>query len=75
MGLVLQNFAFGTLFDGEDPSAANGFPIRGNVLEGISAEIKKLLNFGVHGFFPLGPVGTGHDFLEGFRIIREVGDC
>ena len=69
MGLVLQNFAFETLFDGEDPSAANGLPIGRNILEGVCAKIKELLDLGIHGFFPFRPIGTGHDLFERFQVI------
>ena len=69
MGLVLQNFAFGTLFDGEDPSAANGLLIGRNILEGVCAKIKELLDFGIHGFFLFRPVRTRHDLFERFQVI------
>ena len=35
----------------------------------------KLLDFGVHGFFPFRPVRTGHDLFERFQVIRKMGDC
>lgn len=68
-GLILRNISVSVAFDEKDSTTSNGLSFRRRVNKLVGTKFAKLIEFGLHSFLPLGPVGAGLDFYQGLRFI------